>query len=293
MSKVLKKFVIAMIVLLGIGIVLFGIYIAKSKANMKHEARNNTECRTNERVFDYADKLSDSEEEELRNDIKELEDLVGMDVAVVTVDQDTDLSEFGASATGGNIESNTKDIAEKICDTYRFGWEEWPTGTYLDGRDASTSVVIVANWQPTDRYVYLCTSGKARERISDSKAVSITKYGGKKLREDPFTGFERILKKTKSAMKSSGGGIDFISLPVCALVALVASIIFFAVNFSKKAGNDTTTASTYSKGRAQVVDKRDIFIRKEVHSVKIESSSGGGGSSSGGGGGHGGGGSHF
>ena len=66
MSKVLKKFVIAMIVLLGIGIVLFGIYIAKSKANMKHEARNNTECRTNERVFDYADKLSDSEEEELR-----------------------------------------------------------------------------------------------------------------------------------------------------------------------------------------------------------------------------------
>lgn len=154
-------------------------------------------------------------------------------------------------------------------------------------------MVIVANWQPTDRYVYLCTSGKARERISDSKAVSITKYGGKKLREDPFTGFERILKKTKSAMKSSGGGIDFISLPVCALVALVASIIFFAVNFSKKAGNDTTTASTYSKGRAQVVDKRDIFIRKEVHSVKIESSSGGGGSSSGGGGGHGGGGSHF
>lgn len=289
MSKVLKKFVIAMIVLLGIGILLFGIYIAKSKANLKHDARSNTECRTNERVFDYADKLSDSEEEELRSDIKELEDLVGMDVVIVTVDQNT----FGDVLSSGDIERDTKAIAESICDTYRFGWEEWPEGTYLDGRDASTSVVIVANWQPTDRYVYLCTSGKARERISDSKAVSITKYGGKKLREDPFTGFERILKKTKSAMKSSGGGIDFISLPVCALVALVASIIFFAVNFSKKAGKDTTTASTYSKGNAEVLDKRDIFIRKEVHSVKIESSSGGSGSSSSGGGGHGGGGSHF
>lgn len=289
MSKVLKKFVIAMIVLLGIGILLFGIYIAKSKANLKHDARSNTECRTNERVFDYADKLSDSEEEELRSDIKELEDLVGMDVVIVTVDQNT----FGDVLSSGDIERDTKAIAESICDTYRFGWEEWPEGTYLDGRDASTSVVIVANWQPTDRYVYLCTSGKARERISDSKAVSITKYGGKKLREDPFTGFERILKKTKSAMKSSGGGIDFISLPVCALVALVASIIFFAVNFSKKAGKDTTTASTYSKGNAEVLDRRDIFIRKEVHSVKIESSSGGGGSSSSGGGGHGGGGSHF
>lgn len=292
MNKTMKKFLVTMFVILGIGILCFIMYLVKSKANLKHDARSNEDCMTNERVFDYADKLSDSEEETLRSDIEELENLVGMDVVIVTVDQNTDLSEFGASAIGGDIEYNTKEIAEKICDTYRFGWEEWPDGTYLNGKDASTSVVIVANWQPTDRYVYLCTSGKARKRISDSKAVSITKYGGKKLREDPFTGFERILKKTKSAMKSSGGGINFLSGPICALVALVAAIIFFAVNYSKKAGKDTTTASTYSKGNAEVLDRRDIFIRKEVHSVKIQSDSGSSGSS-GGGGGHGGGGSHF
>lgn len=292
MNKTMKKFLVTMFVILGIGILCFIMYLVKSKANLKHDARSNEDCMTNERVFDYADKLSDSEEETLRSDIEELENLVGMDVVIVTVDQNTDLSEFGASAIGGDIEYNTKEIAEKICDTYRFGWEEWPDGTYLNGKDASTSVVIVANWQPTDRYVYLCTSGKARKRISDSKAVSITKYGGKKLREDPFTGFERILKKTKSAMKSSGGGINFLSGPICALVALVAAIIFFDVNYSKKAGKDTTTASTYSKGNAEVLDRRDIFIRKEVHSVKIQSDSGSSGSS-GGGGGHGGGGSHF
>ena len=292
MNKTMKKFLVTMLVILGIGILCFIMYLVKSKANLKHDARSNEECMTNERVFDYADKLSDSEEETLRSDIEELENLVGMDVVIVTVDQNTDLSEFGASAIGGDIEYNTKEIAEKICDTYRFGWEEWPDGTYLNGKDASTSVVIVANWQPTDRYVYLCTSGKARKRISDSKAVSITKYGGKKLREDPFTGFERILKKTKSAMKSSGGGINFLSGPICALVALVAAIIFFAVNYSKKAGKDTTTASTYSKGNAEILDRRDMFIRKEVHSVKIQSDSGSSGSS-GGGGGHGGGGSHF
>lgn len=292
MNKTMKKFLVTMFVILGIGILCFIMYLVKSKANLKHDARSNEDCMTNERVFDYADKLSDSEEETLRSDIEELENLVGMDVVIVTVDQNTDLSEFGASAIGGDIEYNTKEIAEKICDTYRFGWEEWPDGTYLNGKDASTSVVIVANWQPTDRYVYLCTSGKARKRISDSKAVSITKYGGKKLREDPFTGFERILKKTKSAMKSSGGGINFLSGPICALVALVAAIIFFAVNYSKKAGKDTTTASTYSKGNAEILDRRDMFIRKEVHSVKIQSDSGSSGSS-GGGGGHGGGGSHF
>ena len=75
-------------------------------------------------------------------------------------------------------------------------------------------------------------------------------------------------------------------------MALVAAIIFFAVNYSKKAGKDTTTASTYSNGNAEILDRRDIFIRKEVHSVKIQSDSGSSGSS-GGGGGHGGGGSHF
>ena len=49
---------------------------------------------------------------------------------------------------------------------------------------------------------------------------------------------------------------------------------------------------SYSDGNAKELDRRDIFIRKEVTSVTIQSSSGGSGGS-GGGGGHGGGGSHF
>ena len=217
---------------------------------------------------------------------------MGMDFVVVTMDQYTDLSEYDADAVSYDIESNTKDIAEKICDYYRFGWEEWPAGTYLDGRDASTSVVIVANWQENDGYVYLCTAGKAKKRISDSKATSITEYGGKILRSDTLGAFERMMSRTETAMKSSTGGLKFLSPFICFLVSLVAAIAFCIVNLSKKAGKDTTTASTYSDGNAKELDRRDIFIRKEVTSVTIQSSSGGSGGS-GGGGGHGGGGSHF
>ena len=65
-----KKFIVAMLVVLGRGIVFFIGYFVKSNANLKQDARNNTECKTNERVFDYADKLSDSEEETLRGEIK-------------------------------------------------------------------------------------------------------------------------------------------------------------------------------------------------------------------------------
>ena len=218
-----KKFIVAMLVVLGLGIVFFIGYFVKSNANLKHDARNNTEC---ERVFDYADKLSDSEEETLRGEIAELEDKVGMDFVVVTMDQYTDLSEYDADAVSYDIESNTKDIAEKICDYYRFGWEEWPAGTYLDGRDASTSVVIVANWQENDGYVYLCTAGKAKKRISDSKATSITEYGGKILRSDTLGAFERMMSRTETAMKSSTGGLKFLSPFICFLVSLVAAIAF-------------------------------------------------------------------
>ncbi len=288
-----KKFIVAMLIVLGLGIIFFIGYFVKASANLRHDARNNTECKTNERVFDYADKLTDSEEETLRGEIAELEDKVGMDFVVVTMDQYTDLTEYGVDAVAYDIESNTRDIAEKICDYYRFGWEEWPEGTYLDGRDASTSVVIVANWQENDGFVYLCTSGNARKRISDSKATSITEYGGKILRSDTLGAFERMISKTETAMKSSTGGVEFLSPLICLLVALASAVVFCCVNMSKKAGKDTTTASTYSDGNAKELDRRDIFIRKEVHSVKIQSSSGGSGGSSGGGGGHGGGGSHF
>lgn len=41
-----KKFIVAMLVVLGLGIVFFIGYFVKSNANLKHDARNNTECKT-------------------------------------------------------------------------------------------------------------------------------------------------------------------------------------------------------------------------------------------------------
>ena len=37
-----KKFIVAMLVVLGLGIVFFIGYFVKSNANLKHDARNNT-----------------------------------------------------------------------------------------------------------------------------------------------------------------------------------------------------------------------------------------------------------
>lgn len=286
MNKTLKKFLATMFVILGLGIVFIIMYFVKSSANLKHDLRNNEACKTNDRLFDYADKLTDSEEKTLLADIEALENKVGMDFVIFIVDNSTDLSDIGFYYIGDSWQ-----LASDLCDYYRFGWEEWPKGTYLDGYDTSTSVVIVANWETGD--LGYSTGGKARDRISSSKAQSIVDYGCKILRDDPVGGFERIINRTQKAMASGGHGINFLSPLICFIVSLVLAIIFFCINYSKKAGKDTTTASTYSDGNAQILDRRDIFIRKEVHSVKIQSSSGGSGGSSGGGGGHGGASGHF
>lgn len=53
----MKKFRITVLILFAIGIVFMIMGLIVSNSNLKHDARSNTECRTDQRVFDYADKL--------------------------------------------------------------------------------------------------------------------------------------------------------------------------------------------------------------------------------------------
>ncbi|MFR5027781.1 MAG: hypothetical protein ACLTDF_02520 [Coprococcus sp.] len=89
-----------------------------------------------------------------------------------------------------------------------------------------------------------------------------------------------MISKTQKAMA------EVVGTTLSPFICFVVSCAFYnllCINYSKKAGKDTTTASTYSDGNAQIIDRRDIFIRA-VHSVKIQSSSDSSGGSGGGGG---------
>lgn len=287
MNNAVKKFIITTLTIMGAGLLFVVIYLVKMNANLKHDDRSNAQCFTTQRLFDYADRLTDSEETELLADMEKLEDKAGMDVVIVIIDDDTDLSDAGIYDL-----YNTQTVAETFCDYYRFGWEDWST----NGGEATTSIVVVTNWGNNVGYTnaWMCTSGRAKSFIGDVEAQDIVEDGYEILRSNPLGGYQRMLDGTLTAMKNGGGRGSVIEWWMCILVSLIVSIIFFVVNFSKKAGKDTTNAATYSKGNAQVLDRRDMFIRKEVHSVKISSESSGGGSHGGGGGGsHGGGGGHF
>ena len=87
MNKTYKKIVLGVLlaglVLGGLGLLLqYGVF---QGVNASRTERTNTECLTDERVFDQADVLSGEEEEELRSLIADREQMTGLDIVLLTV----------------------------------------------------------------------------------------------------------------------------------------------------------------------------------------------------------------
>ena len=293
----MKKYRITVISLFIIGIAAFIVaFISRSKVNSFGE-RTNTECSTTERVFDYYGLLSSSETDELMDMIDKYQEEYGMDIAVVTYDENTDFSDIGVYDNSDNTY-----LTEMFCDYYRFGWEKWEPVTGESYREKSgTSIVLAIKWSdiPGQGDIWLCTSGRAQDRISDSKAEDIVNDGGKYLRDDPLKGIKVIINESADAMVGvmSGSLPGFVKILIGIGAALIITIIFYAVNASKKEARDTTTKNTYvAKNAVRITQQSDIFSHKQVTKTKISSESsggGGGGGSHSGGGSHGGGGGHF
>ena len=126
--------------------------------------RTNTECVTDERVFDNAGVLSDKEEEKLRRLIAKREKQTGCDIVLVTLNEP--LEEYArAIEPGVASEEYVRVYAEKRWENDGFGYDV-PDG---DG------VMLVDNWSREDDgriHTWLCTTGRAR----DAYYVEITIY---------------------------------------------------------------------------------------------------------------------
>lgn len=250
--------------------------------------RNNSTCPT-ERVFDYADVLTDIEEEELRKKISKAELLCGTDIVIVTLNQS--LEDYAKSFEGrlGYLEpyQYTMVFADNFYDENAFGFD-MPHG---DG------VVFVDNWyRESDGGIYswLSTSGKARNQITTRDSENILDRALDYVDENPAYAYGYLVELIEKHMNTNvrlgedlGGGISV-------LVGLVAGLIFFFVNFGGKKGKKTVQTRTYVKsGNADIIERQDIFLTKTISRRKIETqtrSGGGGGHISAGGHSHGGGG---
>lgn len=275
--KKYRNFIIILIIVAVASIIGYNVI---NKARNRQRDRTNDDCKITERLFDYAGKLDDHEEEELRDLIDDYEQELSMDIVIITLEDGEDFSEIGLSQ---NYYGSSQDLAEEFCDYYMLGWEDWST----NHNKATTSIVIAANWTTGD--AWMCTSGRAKDQISDSKASEVVQDGCEYLRSNPLKGFTVMIEETAGAMQ----GEPVIPIPLTILGSMIVSLVFFIANFSKRAGKKTTTCETYAEGgQAKILNRQDVFLRKHVTHTTISSSSGGGGGG-GGGGSHGGGGGHF
>lgn len=271
---------------LAFGLVLI-VWIAALviKANRKEVVyeRTNTECVTQERVFDNADVLTDEEERSLRELIAEKEKQVGADIVLVTLneslkeyarkyDEDCPYSEF------------TMIYADDFYDENKFGYDK-PIG---DG------VLLLDNIYREDDgkvYTWMSTSGKVQSKYSSQMIDRILDIFYEKVDTDPYQAYTDFINKFYSDMTGEGDSLETLSEYEYNGVAFLSSImiggIYIAVNLTRRKGKKTVNQRSYiNGGQPRIKRKEDRFIRKNVTSRVIETSSSSGGGRSGGGGSH-------
>lgn len=236
--------------------------------------RANTLCTTEERVFDYADKLSDRQEDKLRKLIAKREAQIQADIIIVTMEED--ISDYEVMV-----------YSDDLQDSEAFGYNE-PYGN---------CAMLVDNW--ATGYMWFHTAGNVMEQYdSDDKINFLLDKTCEFVNASPYRGYRAYVDALTTGMQGTGFFTLHVSYLAIGLAALAATALFLWINLYRKGAEKTTTASTYMKDQSfQVIRKEDTFLTKNVTKRRIETNSGGGSKGGGGhisGGGHsyGGGGRH-
>lgn len=215
----------------------------------------------NQKVYDYASLLTDSEEETLAAAARQLLEQYQLDLAVVTI-----LDAEGKSSMA---------YADDFYDYNGFGY-----GDHHDG------LLLLVDMQ--HRIVWLSTTGSAIPMFTDSCIQSITDDAASYLADgDYFGGCRSALSDIEDVARrerelSTVGGRARRSarrLPGYLLFAAVAGGIAVACMSSKgKTARRAFRADTYlDRSSIRMLVKEDQFINSSVTRTRIETSSGGGG----------------
>lgn len=266
-------------IIIGVLAVLAGV-VAGVRRAASSAPRENAAAPT-ERVYDYADVLTDDEEEELRSQIAEVQERLRMDIVIVTISESVEgeeaVKKFGSPYWEDNMEDLADDFWDENGDGYNAGFEG-------DG------VLLLHNWYEGQNGEHLSTSGKAEWNLSSRDIDWLLGYVDQYYDSDPYRAYSEFVDAVAEKLEdAAGAGFLYWFVPafLAALVAAVIAAIYALVNMSRsKAGNAVPVNAYVANGKPVIGLKRDDFIRKHVTQHHIESSSGPGGGGSHGGGGH-------
>lgn len=283
----MKKFKITMIIVYILIIISFiGIFFTGKTSNKvlrtKVQNRNNEGLIvTDERIFDEADILTETEEYSLQKYMDKVSKEKQVDIVIVTTND----------AEG----KQPREYAENFYKTHDFGYED-SDGTgllYLISLDKSVT---------GNRELWMTTAKDAKDYFSQSRIDSVLDNIYNTLTADEELNYygscNEFIKGIEKYMNVSESVPVFLTKWYSKLgIALVITMIIFFILIFNFGGKKTTTAETYLDVNSIKRNiKEDTYMYTKTTKTKIEKSSSSSGSSSGGsssGGGYGGGGRSF
>lgn len=268
---------IAIGVLLLISIGLAGLKLINSR-----RARTNHESPA-ERVYDYADVLTDEEEEKLRAYIAQKEKELHIDIVLVTFNRAVEGQEAKEQYGYRSVrwEDNMQDIADDFWDENKFGYNRGFEG---DG------ILFLHNLYEGQSGGHLNTSGRVETAFSDYDIDRVMDAIQKNFYQGGFyQAYRAYIDTVAKVLDGPEASIPF-SGGMFVVISLIAALIYAAKHLVQSPAQNTTAVNAYVIGGKPVMNRKtDAFLRKSVTQRRIETSSGssrGGGSHSSGGGGH-------
>lgn len=272
-------------IIFGVLLVISAVLFVGSllKADKKNE-RGNSKA-PEERVYDYADVLSNSEENKLRELIAEAEAEIQCDLVLVTINQpvenltDEQMEKYGYRHN--NWDDNMMDYADDFYDNNDYGYED------IGGSGA----LLLDNWYDGQAGSWLSTSGEVYEAFGMAEINSVLDEVYYTLDDGEYEAYKayidemvRLMRKGGEDIVVYGNGSSYLLGAI--FIPIVVAVVFILMNMKSKEGQVTTNASTYvDNGRATINISQDRFLHKSVSTRVIQTDSG---SRSGGGGGRGG-----
>ena len=175
MKEYLKRFW-GWYAVVGVLAVIYVVLSIKAGNGTVYE-RTNTECLTEERVFDEGNKLSVKEENKLRELIAEREKQTGLDIVLITLN-DSSL----------DTDAKMREYAQNFCIENKIGYNK-PVGD---------AVIYVDNWY--NGYVWMTTSGKAHARFTDAMIDHVIDRACAVVNNNPYKGYERYVNQVHADM---------------------------------------------------------------------------------------------
>ncbi len=246
---------------------------------VKQQVLKTPRVNENEKIYDFANLLTDAQETSLYNDIVDFIESHNMDMVVVTIDE--------------NNKYSAMDYADDFYDYNNFG-----IGSTHDG------LLLLIDMD--NRKVWISTTGEAILMYNDARIDTILDYVQPKLTSRNYSGAVSnfisyadnyanagIPSGNKNSYIDSDGeyvyrnykdffGILSENLPIIILGAIICTVIFIAIGSSKhKNVKNANRANLYvDKDSINLTGKNDTFVKSNTTKKRIEHESSSGSGSS-------------